>query len=358
MKKFDLNSIISNRTKKEESQIEGQITLQDWMEWKEDIRTRMEDTVENFIVIGYRFKQIKESRMYESDGYKNLEEFAKAEYKISKTVLYRFIKINEKFSVGGDSMEIKPEFYGYGYSQLQEMLYLADEELEEVNTGMTVKEIREMREREAKCHEKNRQEEKEGCRKAEDGEEAAGVEKVAISPLEEPRTEEDIAQPPIADVPDEIGTEKLPCGEKWNAESWKEPEKKEWKPVEMPPADAQYRYPVGKTLAREIRGGLRFLILRTKDPYRVGNILHLQEHNGGEETGEVLDIKITFLIDDHGGLTPGYVALQFELLPPEEKKMEGQMKLEEMMNVPEEGGADEEDDTPDGIYSEGQESDT
>lgn len=161
-----------------------------------------------------------------------------------------------------------------------------------------------------------------------------------------------------AGVPEEIGPEKLPRGEKWNGESWKEPEKKEWKPVELPAADAQYGYPVGKTLAREIRGGLRFLILRTKDPYRVGNILHLQEHNGGEETGEVLDIKITFLIDDHGGLTPGYVALQFELLPPAEKEMEGQMRLEEMMNFPEEGSTDEEDDTPDGICSEGQESDT
>lgn len=35
------------------------------------------------------------------------------------------------------------------------------------------------------------------------------------------------------------------------------------------------------------------------------------------------------------------------------------MNLEEMISVPEEeGSADEEDDTPDGIYSEGQESNT
>ena len=52
---------MNNRSvRRERDLVEGQITLQDWLEWKEDIRNRLQETSENFIVIGHRLKQIRE----------------------------------------------------------------------------------------------------------------------------------------------------------------------------------------------------------------------------------------------------------------------------------------------------------
>ena len=64
------------------------------------------------------------------------------------------------------------------------------------------------------------------------------------------------------EVPEEIGSERLPRGEqKWNSETWKEPEKKEPRPIELPPEDAVYTYPMGTNMMTDVRKGQRFLIL-------------------------------------------------------------------------------------------------
>lgn len=164
------------------------------------------------------------------------------------------------------------------------------------------------------------------------------------------------------EVPEEIGPERLPRGEqKWNSETWKEPEKKEPRPIELPPEDAVYTYPMGTNMMTDIRKGQRFLILRTHDPYRIGNTVRLQHQKDGEKTGAEIDIRITHLINDHGGLVPGYVALQFEVLPAPPEEIPGQMSIDQMGK--EEDGKDGEEsekeaDAASGIYGESPESDT
>lgn len=112
-----------------------------------------------------------------------------------------------------------------------------------------------------------------------------------------------------AGVPEEIGPEQLPHGtSKGDGISWKEPEEKKEFREELPKKDAEYRVPIGSNLLKDIRSGQRFLILRTKDPFCVENIIHLFGQKNGEETGIEIDIQITHLIKDHGGLVPGYVA--------------------------------------------------
>ena len=58
--------------------------------------------------------------------------------------------MNDKFSQGGNSPNLADEFKGFEKSQLQEMLYLDDKQIEEVTPDMTVKEIREVRKPEKK----------------------------------------------------------------------------------------------------------------------------------------------------------------------------------------------------------------
>lgn len=163
-----------------------------------------------------------------------------------------------------------------------------------------------------------------------------------------------------ADVPEEIGPEQLPRGtSKGDGISWKEPEEKKEFREELPKKDAEYRVPIGSNLLKDIRSGQRFLILRTKDPLCVENIIHLFGQKNGEETGIEIDIQITHLIKDHGGLVPGYVAFQFEVIPAAPGQIPGQMEIGDMEKEegvePESG---EETDAEAGVHGESAESDT
>lgn len=123
--------------------MENQITLNEWMEWKEDIRRKLQETADNFVYIGYRLKQIRDSEML--DGCSDIFEFAQKEYGLGKSTVSRFIAINEKFSEGGNSLELKSEYRAIGSSKLAEMLTLPDAECQLITEKTTVKEIRELK---------------------------------------------------------------------------------------------------------------------------------------------------------------------------------------------------------------------
>ena len=165
---------------------------------------------------------------------------------------------------------------------------------------------------------------------------------------------------PAAGVPEEIGPEQLPHGtSKGDGISWKETEEKKEFREELPKKDAEYRVPIGSNLLKDIRSGQRFLILRTKDPFCVENIIHLFGQKNGEETGIEIDIQITHLIKDHGGLVPGYVAFQFEVIPAAPGQIPGQMEIGDVAKEegvePESG---EETDAEAGVHGEGAKSNT
>lgn len=123
--------------------MEGQITLTEWMRWREDIRRKLQETASNFVYIGYRLKQIRDSGMF--DGCSDIFEFAQKEYGLGKSITSRFIAINEKFSEGGNSLEIREEYRALGSSKLSEMLTLSEEDCRLITAQTTVKEIREIK---------------------------------------------------------------------------------------------------------------------------------------------------------------------------------------------------------------------
>ena len=123
--------------------MENQITLNEWMEWKEDIRNKLQETAENFVYIGYRLKQIRDSGML--DGAADIFEFAQREYGLGKSTTSRFIAINEKYSEGGNSLELREEFRKFSSSKLSEMLTLPDNECQLITERTTIKEIRELK---------------------------------------------------------------------------------------------------------------------------------------------------------------------------------------------------------------------
>lgn len=121
----------------------------DYDQAKNFIATSIKDIARSFVKIGYYLKYIKEKELYKEDGYQDIWEFAFDTYGISRSTASRYIAINDRFSEHGNSPVLAAAYQDYSKSKLQEMLYLTDEQIENVTPEMTVKEIREVREKPA-----------------------------------------------------------------------------------------------------------------------------------------------------------------------------------------------------------------
>ena len=97
------------------------------------------------IAIGYYLKNVRDRSLYLEDGYNNIWDFAAGECGISKSAASRYMAMNDRYSVDGNSPVVAEQYREFGKSQLQEMLYLTDEQLEEVTPDSTVAQIRKLR---------------------------------------------------------------------------------------------------------------------------------------------------------------------------------------------------------------------
>lgn len=122
-----------------------QMTINEYMSIKEDIKKRLNYLAESFVAIGYRLKQIRDSEAYRQDGYDTIFEFAEKELGLTKSPTSRFMAINDKYSVGGNSLELREEFIGLGKSRLSEMLTMDPEDYVLVTDQTSIKDIREIK---------------------------------------------------------------------------------------------------------------------------------------------------------------------------------------------------------------------
>ena len=123
-----------------------QITIQEYLDWKEDLRRRLAEAANNFVGIGYRLKQIRDSKGYEQDGYTSVFDFAAQEFGISTSQASRFMAINDKFSKGGNSLEMPEEYTKLGPTKLSEMLTLPEKDYQYITENTTKEQIRELKE--------------------------------------------------------------------------------------------------------------------------------------------------------------------------------------------------------------------
>lgn len=114
-------------------------------ELKDIILESIANMTREFVAVGYYLKYVRDHEMYLADGYASIWEFAEDLYGIQRSTCSRWMAINDRFSVQGNSPVLDERYRQYGKSQLQEMLYLDDKRIEEVKPEMTVKEIREIR---------------------------------------------------------------------------------------------------------------------------------------------------------------------------------------------------------------------
>lgn len=114
-------------------------------EAKDILQEKLINMKMNFIAAGYYMKYIRDHELFREGGYGSIWEFAEDNYGIRKSTASRWMTMNDKFSQGGNSPILAEEYRDFEKSQLQEMLYLDDKQMETVTPDMTVKEIREVR---------------------------------------------------------------------------------------------------------------------------------------------------------------------------------------------------------------------
>lgn len=117
------------------------ITYTDYETYKHDLDMELQGAVERFVRIGYLLKVAQDTGILASSGYPNVNEFAMKEYGLDKTQVSRFIRINDRFSKDGYSMELKEEYQKFGYAKLALMLTLPDELNEILTPEMSKSEI-------------------------------------------------------------------------------------------------------------------------------------------------------------------------------------------------------------------------
>lgn len=122
-----------------------QITLDEWVSIKDQIKKDIFGVQESFVRIGYNLRRIKEQELYKQDGHTSLSEFALKEYGLSPTSVSRFMKINERYSVDGNSPNIRVEFADLGQSKLVDMLSLPETDIEMITSDTKREDIRELK---------------------------------------------------------------------------------------------------------------------------------------------------------------------------------------------------------------------
>ena len=118
-----------------------------YQQYKQAMDTEIHRTTEGFVRIGYLLKLARDNRTILADsGYKDVVEFAQAEYHIDKTQVSRFIRINDKFSEDGNSDRLMDRYQDFGYAKLAIMLQLPDELNEILTPEYSTTEIQTLKE--------------------------------------------------------------------------------------------------------------------------------------------------------------------------------------------------------------------
>ena len=118
---------------------------QEYLAFKQELDTELNKAADGFVKIGYLLRRAEESNVLETSGYRNVAEFAAAEYGLSKDVVSRYININKRYSEGGYSPVLAERYHGFGMAKLAEMLTLPQAIVDTIPEELSKTEIREIK---------------------------------------------------------------------------------------------------------------------------------------------------------------------------------------------------------------------
>lgn len=123
----------------------NELVTNDYKVYKKTLDAELKTNVESFVRIGYLLKVARDTDVLSASGYRNVAEFAKAEYGLTKDVVSRYIAINDRYSENGYSDTLQLQFENFGVAKLSEMLTLPDNIIEEIEPTLTRKEIQDIK---------------------------------------------------------------------------------------------------------------------------------------------------------------------------------------------------------------------
>lgn len=104
------------------------LTLPELEQEEKQIRENLGGIVRNFVKTGWHLSRIDRSGAYKLKGYHSVTEYARETFGMAPDGVSRFIHVYEKYSVQGDTPELREEYRDFNFSQLTEMLQLPEED--------------------------------------------------------------------------------------------------------------------------------------------------------------------------------------------------------------------------------------
>lgn len=119
------------------------------------IRAEMSKTEESFVKIAHSLYMIHRSNAYKSMGCNNIYDFAKQNFGIARGTTSDFINVIEQFAKRDESKnvlcEIEDKYKEFSSTKLTTIIGMTKEDLEKVNSSMTVKELKAIKKEEKKA---------------------------------------------------------------------------------------------------------------------------------------------------------------------------------------------------------------
>lgn len=104
------------------------LTLPELEQEEKQIRENLGGIVRNFVKTGWHLSRIDRSGAYKLKGYHSATEYARETFGMAPDGVSRFIRVYEKYSIQGDTPELREEYRDFNFSQLTEMLQLPEED--------------------------------------------------------------------------------------------------------------------------------------------------------------------------------------------------------------------------------------
>lgn len=117
--------------------------------YKKQIDTAYKKMENCYLDTAIAIHSIYKKELYKLDSFKNIYDFAKENYDISRGTCCKFINICERFGVIGETgtvVGLQDRFKEYGVSQLGVMLAFPDDLLNQVQSTQSVRELKQMAE--------------------------------------------------------------------------------------------------------------------------------------------------------------------------------------------------------------------
>lgn len=110
----------------------------------EKIKRILKRSAGDAVRLGYLLRRMMEERLWDGQ-YNCVDEYLETELHMDYTMANRFIGINKKYSVDGESADIDVKWEGYSQAVLIEMLSMPPELEEKITPDMTVRQVREVK---------------------------------------------------------------------------------------------------------------------------------------------------------------------------------------------------------------------